>query len=65
MLFMLLYPVQVADVRFEVGVDKETPNVPTFFNRLSAEDFVNFQFIQFNGTTPSSSYFVVPSACNE
>jgi hypothetical protein len=57
--------VQVGDVRFEVGVDKETPNAPTFFNRLSAEDFVNFQFMNFNGTTPSSTYFAVPSACNE
>ena len=56
---------QIGDARFEVGVDKETPNSPTFFNRLSAEDFVNFLFTSFNGTTPSSTYFAAPSACNE
>ena len=62
---MLSVSLQIADVRFEVGVDKEIPNVPAFYNRLSAEDFVNFQFQMFNGTTPSSSYFVVPGACEE
>ena len=65
MFFFLLYLVQIADVRLEVGVDPETPNMPTFFNRLTSEDFVNFLFYTFNGTTPSSSYFVVPTACNK
>ena len=56
---------QVADIRFEVGVDKEKLNVPAIFNRLSAEDFVNFRFDTFNGTTPASTYFTVPNVCNE
>ena len=46
-------------------MDKERPNTPAIFNRLSAEDFVNFRFDVFNGTTPSSSYFEVPQSCNE
>ena len=65
MIINIMYSWQVGDVRFEVGIDKETPNVPVVFNRLSAEDFVNYRFTTFNGTTPSSTYFTVPAACNE
>lgn len=62
---VIMFHYQVGDVRFEVGVDPESPNSPAIFNRFSAEDDVLFRFIMFNATTPPATYFTIPSVCEE
>ncbi len=57
--------VQVADVRFELAVAPGNPNVPVYYNRKEAEDFVQYNFGSFNATTPDPSAFELPKACQE
>ena len=61
--FFLYFFFQIGDVRFEVGVDKELPNSPTFFNRLSPENSVKYQFTNYSAPAPSSSFFKLPDSC--
>ncbi len=61
----LLYLMQIADVRFELYVAPGTPNVPVYYNRKEAEDFVHYSFMSFNATTPDPMVFDIPAACTK
>ena len=57
--------VQVANVRFELAVAPDNPNVPVYYNRKEAENFVKYTIASFNAATPDPSAFELPKACQD
>ena len=56
---------KVADVRFELAVALTDPNVPVYYNRKEAEDFVQYNFRSFFPLVPNYDVFEVPDECKE
>ena len=54
---------QTGDVRLEVIMDPGDDKRPYYFNRKSAEAFVQFSFQEFSTATPDAKLFVVPESC--
>ncbi|XP_064392158.1 uncharacterized protein LOC135339811 [Halichondria panicea] len=53
----------IADIRLELFVSPGNPNVPVYYNRKEAEDFVHYSFMSFNATAPDPKVFDIPSQC--
>ena len=65
MYWFLSFNLKVADVRFELYVSTTNPNVPVYYNRKEAEDFIQYSFEEFDGSAPNATVFAIPPPCKE